>query len=459
MSDRATTAAEEVLVVEDDRALGQLLEEELTEAGYATAAVRDVEAAWTHIADRPPLLVISDLRLPGDDGMALLQRIKSLPVRPGFIVITAFGTIEQAVQALKRGADDFLTKPLDLEHLRLSVQRVLETRGLRQQLERYRQILGQEHLHGIVGRSAPMRELLGNIQRVARAGGAVLIGGESGVGKELVARAIHAESERRDGPFVAINSAALPRELLESELFGHEAGAFTGAQRARAGLLREAHGGTLLLDEIGDMPLEMQAKLLRVLEGGGVRPLGASQEHAVDVRIIAATNRDLEAEVRAGGFRADLFYRLETFALRVPPLRERGDDRELLAAHFLRRHSEALGQPCRGFSRDALAALRAYGFPGNVRELANAVERAATFCRGSEIVPEDLPERIRAMTTAAQSGIGLELIDGSEPLPHLQELQRRYVAHVLGRVGGNKRRAAEILGIGRRTLYRYLGHD
>ena len=455
----ATHAGLDVLIVEDDEAMARLLAEELGDAGYATDAVRDVEAAWNRILERPPLLVISDLRLPGADAMALLQRIQLLPLRPGFIVITAFGSVEQAVAALKQGADDFLTKPLDLEHLRLCVQRVLETQGLRQQLERYRQLLGQDHFHGMIGRSAAMRELLANVQRVARAGGPVLLNGESGVGKELVARAIHAESERRDGPFVPINCAAIPRDLLESELFGHEAGAFTGAQRARQGLLREADEGTLLLDEIGDMPMDMQAKLLRVLEGGSVRPVGAEQERAVNVRVVAATHRELEHQVRDGEFRADLFYRLETFALRVPPLRERDDDRELLAAHFLRRYSEALGQPCHGFSAQALAALQSYPFPGNVRELANAVERAVTFCRGSEILLEDLPERIRACARSPVAGQGEVLLDGGEPLPDLQALQRRYIEHVLDRVGGNKRRAAEILGIGRRTLYRYLGHS
>ncbi len=445
-----------VLVVEDDTGLRELIREELEEAGYEVVEAADVPEARRRLRERPPALVISDLRLPGEDGMALLDALPELPLRPGFIVITAFGTIEQAVAALKRGADDFLTKPLRLDHLQLSVERTLERHALRRQLACYRSLLDASDFHGLIGKSAPMRRLFEQIRRVARAAGPVLILGESGVGKELVARALHAESERSAGPFVAVNCAGIPAELLESELFGHAAGAFTGAQRARKGLFAEAEGGTLLLDEIGEMPAAMQSKLLRILQDGQIRPVGENRERRLDVRVLAATNRDLETGIAAGRFRADLFYRLETFTLAVPPLRARGEDIDLLVAHFIARHGAASSHRVETIAPEALARLRAYTFPGNVRELSNAIERAAAFCRSGEIVSDDLPERIgRSRPAPGTPGTGFAL-SGAGELPPLRELELRYVHHVLERVGGNKRQAAQVLGIGRRTLYRYL---
>lgn len=473
--------ASRILVVEDDGGLRDMLRQELEDAGYRLASAPDADAARRHIARHHPDLVISDLRLPGDSGRDLLDHCRTLDAPPGFIMITAFGTVEQAVEALKRGADDFLTKPLRLDHLRLAVARVLNARRLRSEVMQYRKLLDAGEFHGMVGRSTPMRTLFDAIRQVAPLGGPVIVTGESGTGKELVARAVHAESPRRDAPFVPLNCAAMPPELMESELFGHARGAFTGATQQRPGLFVEADGGTLLLDEIGEMQPDLQAKLLRVLEDGCIRPLGSDREVTVDVRLIAATNRDLEAEVAAGRFREDLFFRLETFPLAVPPLRERGEDLDLLAAHFIERFA-ALGQhkPPK-LSEAALDCLKRYRFPGNVRELGNALERATAFCDGREIRPAHLPERIRrAAHAAGTAGVADDpaqpgrdtgpetgpetgrdpaidaLLPSSGELPSLDSLERRYIRLVLERTGGNKRQAAAILGIGRRTLYRRL---
>jgi two-component system, NtrC family, response regulator AtoC len=302
-----------VLVVEDDPGLRELLRNELEDAGYEVRVAAHAEQARELLGDAMPQLVISDLRLPGASGRDLLGHCRSLVEPPGFIMITAFGTVEQAVDALKIGADDFLTKPLRLDHLRLAVARVLEGRRLRYELSQCRTLLDDGDFHGMVGRSLPMRQLFDAIRQIAPLAGPVIVSGESGSGKELVARALHAESTRRLAPFVPVNCAAMPPDLMESELFGHARGAFTGATQQRQGLFVEADGGTLLLDEIAEMQPDTQAKLLRVLEDGRVRPLGSDREVSVDVRLVAATNRDLEADVQAGRFREDLFFRLEAF--------------------------------------------------------------------------------------------------------------------------------------------------
>ncbi len=458
----APTLYGSILVVEDDSGLCELIREELEDAGHTVSTAADGHSG-ARLLGEPYDLVISDLRLPGEDGLALLERSRAQPVPPGFIVITAFGTIAQAVEALKRGADDFLTKPLQLDHLQLCVQRALELRTLQREVARYRSLHAAEEdgLHGMIGRSPAMRRLFDQIGRIAAAEGAVLVLGESGVGKELVARALHAESARANGPFVALNCAGIPAELLESELFGHAAGAFTGARHARKGLFAEAEGGSILLDEIGEMPVTMQSKLLRILENGCVRPVGENRERYLDVRVIAATNRDLEEAVAAGDFRADLFYRLDTFALQVPPLRDRGEDLDLLTARFISRFGASARPPVEGITAEALANLRRYPFPGNVRELSNALERAVAFCRHGEIGLDDLPNRIRAAgTDSSPDGApgSLTSPSGTALLP-LREMERRYVREVLDQCHGNKRQAARLLGIGRRTLYRYLDDD
>jgi DNA-binding NtrC family response regulator len=310
------------------------------------------------------------------------------------------------------------------------------------------------------GHSRSMLKLFEQIRKVAKAGGPVLIFGESGTGKELVAQAIHKESRGRDQTFLAVNCAGIPEHLLESEYFGHESGAFTGAGKSRRGLFAEAEGGTLLLDEISEMPISLQAKLLRMLQDGKIRPVGGNREQQVNVRVLAATHQDLEEEVRRGHFRQDLFYRLETFTLRVPPLRERGEDIDLLVGHFLQKFTLRSRKFIKGFSADAFEIMRRYPFPGNVRELQNAVERAVTFCQEDKILPEHLPPRIRNASSSDDSVTGDFLAPSTTTptnLPPLAEIENRYIRHVLHTVKGNKRRAAAILGIGRRTLYRRLG--
>lgn len=445
-----------VLVVEDDAPLRALLSDELEEDGLDVATARTAEDAWAALRARPVDLVISDLRLPGADGAHLLRQVQGMDHPPAFLVVTGFGTIEQAVRCLKDGADDFLTKPLDLDHLSVRVARVLEHRRIQRELLRYREALAEPDFHGMIGRSPPMTNLFRELRRVARGRGSVLIEGESGVGKELAARAIHAESDRDEGPFVAVNCAGIPESLLESEFFGHVSGAFTGATRSRGGLFQEADGGTLLLDEIGEMPSGLQAKLLRVLEEGEVRPVGGDRATTVDVRILAATNRELSPD--SAELRADLFYRLETFRVTVPPLREREADVDLLAVRFIRRHAVRLGRPTPKLHPRATAILRAYPYPGNVRELENVVERAVTFCDDSVIEPRHLPARLtRHVQTRGEPiaplDLGHRLLAGGE-LPPLRELGDRYIEYVLERVAGNKSRAAELLGISRRTLYR-----
>ncbi|MCF8142981.1 MAG: sigma-54 dependent transcriptional regulator [Deltaproteobacteria bacterium] len=450
-----------VLIVEDDEALGTLLLDEVQDSG--------LEARWTSTAEEGervmehwrPDVVVCDLRLPGMDGLSFLNKVQgqASDSLPGFLIITAFGTISKAVEALKAGAEDFLTKPLDLEHFMLSVKRILERKRLREVVNRMKDVLPPDSFHGMYGKSTCMRLLFEQIRQVADSQGPVLILGESGSGKELVTKAIHNESSRANGPFLPVNCAGIPEHLVESEFFGHAAGSFTGAQKGRQGLFAEAQGGSLLLDEISEMPLFLQAKLLRILQDGKIRRVGENREYQVDVRVLAATHRDLEEEVRQGRFREDLFFRLETFTVRVPPLRERGDDVELLASRFMQQFTLALNKKVKEISSKALDLIVRYPFPGNVRELSNAVERAVTFATGTCIHPEHLPTRIRnyhpEMDEPSSEMYGP--VETHNRLPSLADVEQHYIRHVLRKVDGNKRRAAAILGIGRRTLYRRLG--
>lgn len=446
----------DVVLVEDDPDLRQLLLEELWDCDLTAVGADCVEAAGVMIEKHRPALVVSDLRLPDGLGTELLQNCRQLSPPPAFIMITAFGTVDQAVDALKLGAYDFLTKPLDLEHLRLAVTRALETQRLRNEVAYYRQFVEDTHFHGMVGQSHVMRRLFSQINQLAQTEGPVLITGESGTGKELVARAIHQESARRECPFVAINCGGLPASLLESELFGHVSGAFTGAKK-RTGLFTSADSGTLLLDEIGEMPLEMQASLLRTLEDGRVRPVGSDREQLLDVRIIAATNRDLSLAVQEGKFREDLYYRLETFSLEVPALRHREGDIERLVAHLIGHLNHRLDRQVEGITPEALQLVTQYSFPGNVRELTNIIERAVTFCQESLIAPQDLPERVQQ--SKAPATLPWQPDQDGGALPSLDAVEKAYVRHVMESVKGNKSQAAEILGIGRRTLYRWLGDE
>ncbi len=455
---------ERILLVEDDQGLVHMLCEELEENGYQVRPVSSAEEAGELVKAWEPDLVVSDLKLPGADGMALLESVKELYLQPGFLIITAFGSIAQAVEALKSGADDFLAKPLDLEHFSLSVKRILRHRRLQQEVHRFRSLMARDAFQGMIGRSRKMRIMFDQLQEIARAQGPVLIQGESGVGKELAAKALHDLSPRRRSRFLAVNCAGIPSELLESEFFGHEEGAFTGAVKKRQGLFHRTHTGSLMLDEIGEMPYNLQSKLLRVLQDGSFRPVGSNKEQQVDVRIIGSTNQDLDRLIASGGFREDLFYRLETFSLTVPPLRERREDIPLLAAYFLNQYCLQTGKEIQGFSPEAMDRLLAYPFPGNVRELQNIIERSVTFCHARHLEMEHLPTKVRHGAGDSLPGGNLHvepmlerLLDRHEMLPTLQEIEKQYIDYVLDKTGGNKRRAAGVLGVSRKTLYRHLG--
>jgi DNA-binding NtrC family response regulator len=451
-----------ILIVEDDAQLRDLLAQELSDRGYAVVDSGDTRSALAALKREAFDLVVSDIRLPDGSGFDVLKAVSESDNRPAIVLITAFGSVPQAVEALKAGADDFLTKPLDLDHLGVRVDRALAHRRTNVTLamlqKSIRKSQEQQGFHGMIGNSAPMQALFAAVRRIANVDDPVLIGGESGTGKELVARAIHSQSDRAKAPFVAINCASVPESLLEAEFFGHTKGAFTGAASPREGLFREADGGTLFLDEIGEMPPLLQAKLLRVLQDGRVRPLGSGDETVVNVRIVAATNRDIEALVKAGDWREDLFYRLETLSLRVPPLRDRSEDILPLATHILGRIAAERDRPVLKLSERALDAIQAYAFPGNVRELGNALARAATFCEGKRIDRQHLPARMRGsrnLPATHEDPLGIS----RSPLPTLEQVERRYMRWVLAQVDNNKQRTAEILGVGRRTIYRKLEGD
>lgn len=452
-----------LLVVEDDPAIRELLEEELNDAGYQTIGVPSAEEAIALLSHTPVAMMITDVRLPGMTGIQLLQQLRQSGSELGIIVITAFGTIDQAVEALKLGADDFLTKPLDLDAIREAVFRVLERQRL--SLSHDTEL---NHFHGIVGKSDAMQALFHDASRLAKSNAPILILGESGTGKELLARAIHQESPRHDAPFVPVNCASIPADLMESEFFGHVKGAFTGANESRKGLFQSAQGGSLFLDEIGEMPINLQAKLLRALQEKTVRPVGGEREETVDVRIIAATHRNLDKEIEQDSFRSDLFYRLETFSLRIPPLRERGSDIEHLIFALIDKHSEAQNKQIEQIEPEALNSLLHYSYPGNVRELENAIMRAVTLSEEGVLQHQDLPERLRDHTPQ-DTGVEItptlngEVLSSSQlpapapaRWPSLEEVEKRYIRKVLEATGGNKRRTAELLGIARRTLYRRL---
>jgi DNA-binding NtrC family response regulator len=442
---------ERLLIAEDDADMRDLLLDVLEDAGYETLTAVDGKEAITVVeTERKHLdLVVTDVRMPGVTGSELLAAVTAQRAETPVIVITAFGSVEQAVEMVKAGAFQYLTKPFATSELLGAVEAALDATAPRREQARLRRELPSTPAR-IVGASRPMRELFDLVDRAARSASTILISGESGTGKELVARAIHETSERR-GAFVAVNCAAIPAELIESELFGHTGSAFTGARQQRAGLFEAASGGTLFLDEVGELPLSVQPKLLRALQEGAVRRVGADRERTIDVRIVAATNRELEEQMSKGRFREDLYWRLNVIHIRMPALRERPIDIPLLVEHFLTNAVEATGRPPLDVSPDTLAILTSYSWPGNVRELENAVERAVALARGSRITPEDLPERIR--TTGEAAAV---IARAQERGLTLRELEREYILETLRRTGGNKSRAAEILGLDRKTLYRKL---
>ncbi len=442
-----------LLVVDDDAASCQAVAEALQAEGYDVATAQGGRAALALSADQVFDVVVSDIRMPDLDGLGLLKGLRDTSPDASVILMTAFGTVEAALQAIKEGAYDYVSKPLRLEELLLAVHRALDQRRLLRENLQFRETLRHRYQIGnIVGVSPGMIEVFKLIARVAPTRSTVLLTGESGTGKEVVARALHFNGPRAAGPFVTIDCAGLAEGILESELFGHVRGAFTGAVSTRRGLFESGHGGTVFLDEIGEMTPNTQAKLLRVLELQEVKAVGGNEPIRVDVRVIAATNRDLGADVAAGRFREDLFYRLNVVSIHIPPLRKRREDIPALADHFLRKYAEANGKAVGGFAPDAMARLEGYAWPGNVRELENAIERAVAVSRSPILLPEDLPGSL----AGPGGGPAAPRAPAPAPLVSLDEMTRQHLARVLSATGGNKKRTAEILGVDRRTLYRML---
>ncbi|MBO0797512.1 MAG: sigma-54-dependent Fis family transcriptional regulator [Blastocatellia bacterium] len=440
-----------LLIAEDNADMREFLQEVLEDAGIETLLASDGREALAFIERASQMidLVITDVRMPGVKGDELLAIMGARRPETPVIVITAFGSVEQAVEMVKKGAFQYLTKPFSSNDLLSLVDEALELSAPHREQSRLRRESPTTPAK-IIGASQPMRQLFDLISIAARNTSTVLITGESGTGKELVGRAIHEISERK-GAFVPVNCAAIPAELIEAELFGHTGSAFTGAKQARPGLFEAANGGTIFLDEIGELPLAMQPKLLRALQDGAVRRVGENHERSIDVRVIAATNRDLEGDVRAGRFREDLYWRLNVILITVPPLRDRAFDIPLLVEHFIAKDCQSADKPVLKVSAEALALLTAYPWPGNVRELENAIERAVAFAQGAMVTPEDLPKRVRA--SGAVSAI---IARSTEQNYSLRDLEREYIFEMLRRTGGNKKRTAEILGLDRKTLYRKL---
>jgi two-component system response regulator PilR (NtrC family) len=439
-----------VLVVDDEPAIRAQLEESLQEAGYETQGAADgaeaAQLALQHSFD----LCLSDIRMPSMGGIELLQRLAETSPETMFILMTAFGGLDTAIEALRLGAVDYLVKPFEHDELIAKVRRLAEHRRLVLENRNLRRTIDSGAPRGMIAGSPAMRGVLETVDRVASLPSHVLITGESGTGKDLVARAIHERGSRAKAPFVPINCAAIPEALLESELFGHVKGAFTGAVDSKEGLLKTAGDGTIFLDELGDMPMAIQAKLLRAIESREIQPVGSTRRIQIHARVVAATNRDLRAEAREGRFREDLYYRLAVVEIHVPPLRERREDIPLLANYFVEKYARELGRDVRGIARDALRLLSGHDWRGNVRELSNAVERAVIFASGEQLAAVDLPEAVRAATPM-----------DPEFSPNLREataeFERAHILRMIEQCGGNKRKAAKLLGLGVTSLYRKLG--
>ncbi|HTM48153.1 MAG TPA: sigma-54 dependent transcriptional regulator [Bryobacteraceae bacterium] len=434
-----------ILVVDDEEKLRRVIELHLLSAGFEVDKARSAEEALK-VVDRADM-VITDLRLPSMDGLQLLSLIRRQNAHAPVVVMTAFGTVESAVEAMKSGATDFLLKPFSLDHLTAVVQKALEVRALRDENRQLKEELGRRYeFDNIKGRSAPMQEIFSTIERVAPTRATVLLAGESGVGKDLIARAIHFHSPRRDRPFVKINCTAIPENLMESELFGYEKGAFTGAAVSKPGKFEQADSGTVMLDEIGDVPPSIQVKLLRVLQEREFERLGSNKTLHTDVRVIAATNQDLRAALEQGTFREDLYYRLNVVPISIPPLRERRDDIPFLAEHFVRSIGAENGRPAHSLTDAAIKKLTDYHWPGNVRELQNVIERALVLSTGETLDADD----IRLETSPRprpQSGDHM-LPEGMT----LDEYEQSIIREALQRADGNKSQAARLLGLTRNAL-------
>jgi two-component system response regulator HydG len=443
-----------VLVIDDDQTTCEFLEATLGKQ-HQVAWETSGQRALDRVSHEDFDVILTDLNMVDIDGLELCERMMTLRPDIPVILVTGHGSLDNAVGAIRAGAYDFISKPIDSKLIGLTVDRALRHRRLGEEVKRLRKSIERPGVAGMIGSSVAIQRVFDLLSRMRDSDATVLIMGESGTGKELVARAIHDQSSRKDGPFLAINCAAMPSSLLESELFGHVRGAFTDAKTTRNGLFVEARGGTIFLDELGELPLDVQPKLLRALQEHKVRPVGSNQEIPFDARIVTATNRDLETDVADKRFREDLFYRINVVTMSVPPLRERGSDVLLLAQHFVEQLAARAGKQVKGIAPSAAEKLCAYDWPGNVRELQNCMERAVALMRFDSVVVDDLPEKIRSYKA---DRLVLSADDPSE-LVTVAELERRYTQRVLALVGGNKSRAARILGFDRRTLYRKMERE
>ena len=436
-----------ILIVEDEAKMRRLLELNLGEDGFSTFSAEDAESGLKLLQQNPIDLVVTDLKLPGMDGLEFLQTIKRQNAALPVVVMTAFGSVETAVEAMKAGASDYVLKPFSLSEMRMVIHKELDVRNLREENRSLREALGKRYSHpNIVARSPKMQEVLATVERVAPTNSTVLLGGESGVGKDLIARAIHEKSLRAKGPFVKINSTAIPENLLESELFGFEKGAFTGAVASKPGKFELADKGTLFLDEIGDVPPATQVKLLRVLQEREFERLGGTRTVKVDVRLVAATNRDLREALEQGTFREDLYYRLNVVPIDIAPLRERREDVPDLVDLFIARFNTESRKPIEGITPEATQILVNYHWPGNVRELQNIVERACALCKGSLLEAADI--RLDTRAPKAANGPTGFLPDGMT----LEQWEDEMVQEALRRANGNKSQAARLLGLSRNAL-------
>jgi two-component system response regulator HydG len=442
-----------VLIVDDERPMCELLETDLRLRGFSPIWMTSAREALEVLQREEIDAVLTDVRMPGTSGVELCQTIATQWPEIPVVVMTAFGNMETAVAALRAGAYDFVTKPVEMDLMAVSLERAVQHRRLQQQVRRLTETVDRAAQFGeILGESPAMQAVYRQLLQIAPTETSVLLTGESGTGKELAARWLHRKSRRSSGPYVAVNCGALPETLLESELFGHAKGAFTDARDARTGLFLQAEGGTLFLDEIGELPSTMQVKLLRALEERVVRPIGRDEEIPFNVRLISATNRDLEHAVQENAFREDLLYRINVIQVELPPLRARGTDVLLIAQHFLRVYAKSMDKPVTAISPSAAERLLAYNWPGNVRELRNVIERAVALTTHDHLMGEDLPEKIRSFRADQV------VIDGNDPsqLISLEELERNYIRQVVKATGGNRSQAARILGLDRKTLYRKL---
>lgn len=452
MMPQSSTTSAHVLVVDDDRAMCQLLVDLLRDEGYSVDVAHDGESAIERQRTSRCDLIITDLMMPKMKGIELIHRLREIDGVAPVLLITAFGSIESAVEAMRAGAFHYVTKPFHNDEILIQIKRALDQNKLQRELRRLRtEVQARQRFQHIIGQSAAMQKVFETVAQVSDLTANVLIEGESGTGKEMIARAIHSNGSRANGPFLPVNCAAIPENLLESELFGYVRGAFTDARKDRRGLFQEASGGILFLDEISEMPLTLQAKLLRVLEDKEVRPLGANHAAKVDARVLSASNQNLEQLVQAGRFRQDLFYRLNVIRIELPPLRRRREDIPLLVQFFIDKFARAADRRLESIESEALAALKSHTWPGNIRELEHTIERAVLLGKGGAIRVDDLPAQV---TARAESTFVLDHAVARQLTLH--DLEREYIGRVLQNAQGNKTEAARILGVDRTTLYRKL---